>query len=56
MRVGLARTLLKRGRPAEARQELLAVLEEPAPRNRADWTLTDTRKARALLESLQDGS
>lgn len=56
MRVGLARTLLKRGRAAEARQELLAVLTEQAPRNRADWTLTDAREARALLESLRDGS
>lgn len=56
MRVGLARTLLKRGRAAEARQELLAVLTEQATRNRADWTLTDSREARVLLESLREGS
>ncbi|MCI0372080.1 MAG: tetratricopeptide repeat protein, partial [candidate division NC10 bacterium] len=56
MRVGLAKTLLKKSRVAEARQELLAVLEEPAPRNRADWTLQDAREARVLLESLRDGA
>jgi predicted Zn-dependent protease len=56
MRVGLAKTLLQRGRAAEAREELLAVLTEQAPRNRADWSLTDSREARALLESLRDGS
>ena len=52
LRVGLARTLIKRGRPDEARRELQAVLDEKAPSNVADWTLKDSRVARALLESL----
>ena len=51
-RVGLARTLVKRGREPEARREAEAVLAERAPRNPADWTLKDSRDARALLTSL----
>jgi predicted Zn-dependent protease len=54
MRVGLAKTLIKRGRIAEARRELQAVLDEKEPRNLADWTVKDTRDARALLESVKD--
>jgi tetratricopeptide (TPR) repeat protein len=54
-RVGLARTLVKRGRPAEARREAEAVLAERDPRNPADWTLKDSREARALLATLGPG-
>ena len=52
MRVGLARTLVKEGRIAEARQELQRVLTEAAPENLADWTLKDNPEARRLLDSL----
>jgi tetratricopeptide (TPR) repeat protein len=52
-RVGLARALVQEGRRAEARQELQAVLDEKAPRSPAEWTLHDTRDARALLAALQ---
>lgn len=52
MRVGLARTLIKQGRIAEARTELEAVLAETAPGNPADWALRDSKEARALLGSL----
>ncbi len=53
MRVGLAKVLIKKGRVAEARRELEAVLNEKEPRNLADWTLKDSRDARALLESVK---
>jgi tetratricopeptide (TPR) repeat protein len=56
LRVGLARTLIKRGRTAEARRELQAVLDEKAPSNVADWTVKDSRDARALLASMPGGS
>ncbi|MBI4588387.1 MAG: tetratricopeptide repeat protein [Candidatus Rokubacteria bacterium] len=56
MRVGLAKTLIKKGRIAEARRELEAVLDEKEPRNPADWTLKDSREARALLESIKGKS
>jgi tetratricopeptide (TPR) repeat protein len=56
LRVGLARTLVKRGRTGEARRELQAVLDEKTPTNPADWTLKDSRAARALLHSLPGGS
>ena len=56
MRVGLAKTLIKKGRVAEARQELQAVLDEKAPDNVADWTMKDSRRARELLESLAQQS
>ncbi len=52
-RVGLARTLIKKGHLAEARRELGAVLNEKAPTNLADWTLKDSRRARELLESIK---
>jgi len=52
MRVGLARTLVDKGRPNDARAELLRVLDEKAPSNLADWTLRDAPDARKLLESL----
>jgi tetratricopeptide (TPR) repeat protein len=53
MRVGLAKTLIKQGRIAEARQELQAVLDEKNPRNMGDWVMKDTKTARALLQSLR---
>jgi tetratricopeptide (TPR) repeat protein len=55
-RVGLARTLIKTGRVAEARRELAAVLGEKEPSNLADWTLKDSRRARELLESIKGKS
>ena len=55
MRVGLARTLIDKGLPNDARAELQRVLDEKAPSNLADWTLRDARDARKLLESLPAG-
>src|SRR5882672_7944248 len=52
LRVGLARTLIKRGRIPEARRELQAVLDEKTPSNPADWTLKDAPEARRLLAEL----
>ncbi len=52
MRVGLAKTLIKEGRVAEARQELYRVLAEMVPENLADWTLKDNPEARRVLDSL----
>jgi hypothetical protein len=52
MRVGLARTLIKLGRAAEARQELQAVLGERSPTNPAEWTVKDAPEARRLVEGL----
>ncbi|MBI2155198.1 MAG: tetratricopeptide repeat protein [Candidatus Rokubacteria bacterium] len=54
MRVGLAKTLIKKGRIAEARRELQAVLDEKEPWNLADWMMKDSKQARALLESIKD--
>jgi tetratricopeptide (TPR) repeat protein len=56
IRLGLGKTLIKRGRYAEARRELQAVLEERAPRNPADWTLKDSKTARQLLDSIKNKS
>ena len=56
LRVGLARTLIRRGRLDEARRELQAVLAEKAPANVADWTVKDAPEARRLLGSRPDGS
>jgi Tfp pilus assembly protein PilF len=53
MRVGLAKTLVKKGRVAEARKELEAVLAEKTPHNLADWTLKDSVEARELLGSIR---
>jgi len=55
MRVGLARTLVDKGLPNDARAELQRVLDEKAPSNLADWTLRDAPEARKLLESLPAG-
>ncbi len=56
LRVGLGKTLIKRGHREEARRELTAVLEERAPRNPADWKMKDAPEARRLLERLGTGS
>lgn len=56
LRVGLGKTLIKRGRPEEARRELLAVVEETSPRNLADWTVKDVPEAKRLLEGIKTGS
>ena len=56
MRVGLARTLWKKGRAAAANREALAVLEEKTPSNPADWTVKDVPQAKALLEQIKGRS
>jgi len=56
MRVGLAKSLIKKGRIAEARKELQAVLDEKAPANLADWTMKDSKQAQALLASIEGKS
>ena len=56
MRVGLGKVLIKKGRYADARRELQAVLNEKDPTNPADWTLKDTPEAKQLLESIKDRS
>ncbi len=56
MRVGLAKTLIKKGRIAEARRELQGVLDETHPSNPADWTLKDSKEARELLDAISDTS
>ena len=56
LRVGLAKTLVKKKRVDEARRELRAVLDEKEPRNLADWTLKDSKQAREILDSLRDRS
>ena len=55
MRIGLAKTLIKLGRTAEARNELRAVLDEKNPRNMGEWVMKDTKEARQLLQGL-DGN
>jgi tetratricopeptide (TPR) repeat protein len=54
MRVGLARTLSKKGRVADARREALTVLEEKAPSNPADWIVKDVPQAKALLDQIKE--
>jgi hypothetical protein len=56
LRVGLGKTLIKRGQAVEARRELTAVIEEKSPLNPADWTMKDVPDARRLLEELRKGS
>ena len=56
LRVGLGKTLIKRGRIAEARYQLQAVLDERAPTNLADWTLKDSPEAKALLNGIRGRS
>jgi len=52
IRVGLGKTLITLGRVAEGRREVQAVLDERAPTSLADWTLKDSREARALLDAI----
>jgi len=54
MRVGLARTLWKKGRAADARREAQAVLDEKSPSNPADWSVKDVPQAKALLEQTRE--
>ena len=54
IRVGLAKVLIKKNQPADARRELQAVLDEKNPSNLADWTVKDVPDARRLLESIRD--
>ena len=56
LRVGLGKTLIKLGRPDEARKELTAVVDEKAPRNPADWTMKDVPEAKRLLAEITKGS
>jgi predicted Zn-dependent protease len=56
MRVGLGKTLIRKGRIADAKRELQAVLEEKAPTNPADWALKDGQEARALVASIRSKS
>jgi hypothetical protein len=56
MRIGLARTLWKKGRTADARREAQAVLDEKAPSNPADWAVKDVPQARALLDQAKGRS
>jgi tetratricopeptide (TPR) repeat protein len=53
-RVDLARLLIANGRHEEARRHLTRVVGEPAPSDRAGWTLKDRPRARTLLESIKD--
>jgi tetratricopeptide (TPR) repeat protein len=52
IRVGLARVFIRQDRPAEARRELEAVLEEQAPASLADWVVKDRPRAEKLLATL----
>jgi tetratricopeptide (TPR) repeat protein len=56
MRLGLARTLLKKGRTADARRELEAVLGEKTPSNPADWAIKDVPQAKAILAEIKGRS
>jgi len=56
LRVGLAKVLIKQGRLAEARQEIQHILDEKHPESPADWTMKDTTRARALLDTLRKPS
>ena len=40
------------GHAAEGRRELRAALDDWAPPSLADWTLKDSREARALLDAI----
>lgn len=53
IRLGLAKTLIRKNRIVEARRELQTIVDEQAPRNLADWVLKDSKEARALLESIK---
>ncbi|MFQ5656997.1 MAG: tetratricopeptide repeat protein [Candidatus Methylomirabilales bacterium] len=53
LRVGLAKTLIRKGRTDEAQQQLQAALDEKNPRNPAYWTLKDSKEARELIDNLK---
>jgi tetratricopeptide (TPR) repeat protein len=52
-RVDLARVLIAKSQPADARRELQRVIDERAPNSIADWTVKDLPRARQLLESIK---
>ena len=52
-RLGLGRTLIKKGRIPEGRRELQAVLDDTSPRYPADWAWKDSQRAREALESIK---
>ena len=52
-RIELAKLYIKMDRLAEARQELQAVLDEPAPADRPRWVRTEVPQAREMLQSLR---
>jgi uroporphyrinogen-III synthase len=54
MRVGLAKTLIRRGRVTEARRELERVLAESAPSNPANFTVQDVPAAKRILDSTRN--
>jgi tetratricopeptide (TPR) repeat protein len=54
MRLGLARTLAKKGQAVEARREAQAVLDEKTPSNPADWTVKDVPQAKNLLDRTKE--
>ena len=56
LRVGLAKTLIRRGRAAEARKELERVLTDRVPTSQADFSVHDVPEARQLLESIRGTS
>src|SRR5262249_15605924 len=56
LRLGLGKTLIRQGRVAEGRHELQAVLDEKEPRSLADWTVKDSKEARAILAGLANPS
>lgn len=53
-RVDYAKMLIATGRYDEARRELGTVLDEKAATNRADWTVRDVPRARAMLDAIRD--
>jgi tetratricopeptide (TPR) repeat protein len=52
-RLELARLYMDQARYDEARRELQAILDEPAPADLPRWTLKEAPRARALLESIR---
>ncbi|HEX6079336.1 MAG TPA: tetratricopeptide repeat protein [Methylomirabilota bacterium] len=56
VRIELAQLYINMGRYAEARRELLSVLNEKSPTDRPRWTLKEVPRARQMLESIRDKS
>ena len=52
LRIGLARVLRRQGRLVDAQRELRLLLDDPAPTNRAEWTMRNVPEARALLDTM----